>query len=209
MKRMFLILSSIVLIINTITGQDDYQKIENFNRNTWGWEEFSRKGASAIIQDGKLMLSVNPTSVPIGFFASFAISEPTLSTMANFPVDVTRNFRITYKFVAPKLKKSSLFIGTSGLRFELGQKLFTIANNETSVKEKIALDKMLKDSGGKIEVIVTKSGKKISCSVNGMTLGTIDTMLVSNKWTIGLIAFGKASVEVDEIIIDQATEEDY
>jgi len=227
MKRLFFTLATIVLIINTVAGQDDFRKVETFNRNTWKWDEVAEKHKSATIQDGFLVLYVDKL---------YKTKKP-LEITTRFPVNVQRNFKITYKVVFPALSQQTSTLGIIFNKTDYGksvlkisENLFEIVNSDNSGKN-IKTESKIKIplKGGKdvpVTITIEKKGANLIFSVNGMKIYEAQKELQSSEWgfslqsgkakggamfmggIIGQVISGDAKVMIDEIIIDQVEAED-
>ena len=133
-----------------------------------------------------------------------------LSPKVNFPIDVQRNFKITYKFLVPILDKKSSFGITFSATEDL-QGLFWVSENSYALgyrgiekSGKIPLKK------GKNQVVVftmEKRGNTLIFSVNNMVACEINEVLQTSKFGVILYTSSKATVLVNEIIINQAEED--
>jgi hypothetical protein len=192
-KQKIIIFATFCFYMSSICAQE---RIETFHSNLFGWEEYhNKKLGNVIIQDGFLKLNAK---------------KSILSPKVNFPIDLQRNFKITYKFLVPILDKNSFF-GITFSATDENQGVFMVSENQYTAtykgmdrRGKIPLKK------GKDQIVVLemeKRGRTLIFSVNNMVACEISEELQTSKFGILLYApAGKATVLVDEIIIKQAEE---
>ncbi len=173
--------------------------------NKMGWSEFSEKKASALIQDGYYVITQKATT------KKSQIKFP----MAELPINVHNNFKVSFKFWFEKFSKKNFFaVGSNNAYFMFWvDKLFPIvaSTEETSTNNidfrKGGLPIILKKGKNK-EVLVEweKKGRKTIISVDGMEVYTTEDIVYSSK-VFFIQDLSAQTLKVDEVIIEQRVDE--
>ncbi|GHT10594.1 hypothetical protein AGMMS4956_02190 [Bacteroidia bacterium] len=216
MKRIIVLAATIFVTLNIFAQNEGNIKKETFDNNAFRWEEFAdKKLGTVLIQDGYLTLNAK---------------KSTLSSKTNFPIDITRDFKLTYKFLVPVLDKKTVF----GLTFdsfedEGGQVQvgFYVSEGKYALKPynipfeiyvpllsvglcegKIPLKK---GKNQNVVLSMERRGETLIFSVNNMTVceeaAAAPVLLQTSKFGVAFASSGKSTLLVDEIIIEQADEE--
>jgi len=201
MNKIF-VLSVLIFLIDTAFAQNQSQRIENFDNNTFNWEEFAEKKKSALIQEGYLILQNKK-------------KDDVVKISTRFPMQVRKNFKISVKFLIPKLDNENRFgiilnradeDNYSSFLVKENYFCFTNRDNGSSRIEKEGKIK-LKDGKNKLVTIdIENKGGKLFFSVNGMTALEIKRELRYPDF--GFYLEGDATIKIDEIIIEQVADEE-
>lgn len=198
MKRVFFLLC---MLVSLWAGAQEKRVVtETFDNNLFRWDEFYEKECSAGIEDG--------------YFVLKGQKEKVVYSVTELPIFNDRNFKITFKFLVPKLNDKYYFgiifnyeDGDNYESFELMERKFQCMN----VKEgeiRMSRRGAVILSGGKnkeVEVVVEKKGRKLIFSVDNMEAITItrDVRLT----TFGFLVEGDNVLKVDEVIVEQVDRE--
>ncbi|MCX4291826.1 MAG: hypothetical protein OSJ36_08590 [Odoribacter sp.] len=198
MKRVFFLLC--VLFPLWAGAQEKRVITETFDNNLFRWDEFYEKDCSAGIEDGYFVLKNQKNG--------------TVCSVAEMPIFSERNFKLTFKFLVPKLNDKYYFGVVFNYEdnenyecFMLMEKKFQCVNvKEGVVRVNRRGPVILK--GGKdrqVEVLVEKKGGKLVFSVDNMEA---ITMARNVKFTtFGFFVEGDNVLKVDEVMVEQMESE--
>jgi len=173
---------------------------ETFDNNLFRWDEFYEKDCSAGIEDG--------------YFVLKGQKDNGGHSVAELPIFNDRNFKITFKFLVPKLNDEYYFgvifnyeDGDNYESFELMERKFQCVNVKDGEIRMSRRGPVIL-SGGKnknVEVVVEKKGGKLIFSVDNMEVITItrDVRLT----TFGFLVEGDNVLKVDEVSVEQVERE--
>lgn len=231
MKRITIILVAICacLVVNA------QKKIETFDENRWNWMEGTDKYTSVIIGDGQMTLKAMKSHNKTNIFTSNLITLiksmkhkadyiNTAHTFARVPMRAKDNFKLSVKVIIPEFGKENftLYFNTSKdcltdeenggtgnfstyyLTLIKGTcHLYTGSNSSTSV-EKLPFKKNVKNFP--MEITITKNRKETILEINGVQIfrGACDI----TEPCIGFAVPTKQTLHVDEVVVEQASQED-
>jgi len=192
MKKILVSAIAIFIAFNVFSNEENIIK-ETFDKNVFKWEEYTdKKLGTVIIQNGYLTLNAK---------------KSILSPKTRFPIDINRDFKVTYKFVVPVLDNKSSF-GLSFSATDEQQGVFMVSKGSYALTYRgITKNGKLPLKGGKDQtgiLSMEKRGNTLIFSVNGMTACEIKEELQSPRFGVVLHSpLGKTTLLVDEIIINQ------
>jgi hypothetical protein len=162
----------------------------------------AEKKRSALIQEGYLILQNKK-------------KDEAVKITTRFPMQVRKNFKITTKFIIPKLDDTNRFGIILNKADEDNYSLFLLKEgyccfmNKDNGSSRVEKESKIKLKDGKnkpVTVEIENKGGKLIFSVNGMTAFEIKRELRYPDF--GFYSEGDATIKVDEIIIDQVSDED-
>ena len=195
MKKVLLI--AFVLICTTINAQEKITIKETFENNRLKWEEYYEKEFSGTIEDGYYVLENKKADTAI-----YAI--------ANLPIIVEKNFKITVKLLVPQLNDKYYFgiiynfkNSNNCSKFKLTEGKFKIIDKENGNESLNYQTQIILKSGKNKEVLVEiiKKGTKITFNVDDMEVYQDVGKIEYSKF--GFFVEGKNTIKVDEITIEQ------
>lgn len=190
-----------LLFCDLIEAQEKRVIKENFENNTFQWDEYYEKNYSCGIRDGYLLLENKDENFIVW-------------TSVEFPIDAEGNFEITFNLCPEKIDDETWF----GILFnyedegnyskfivqEKNSRLVNRKNGEESISKKIPIIlKKGKEKQVKIELI--KKSKKLNFLVDDMDVLTISKEVEYN--TFGCIVEGKNSLKVTEVTVEETIEQ--
>ncbi len=176
------------------------------NGNSMQWSEYSTRKNSAVIRDGYYILErkgglfVTPqTQVPVG----------------KLPIDVERNFKVSFKLLIPKFNNGFTIGTNNGTFLFMPKKLYPIVTTWEDLEQgkqpvlnmKNYLPIPLK-KGKNVETVISieKKGKTTNLYIDGMEVySTTDMGFKTNSFVVNLVA---GVLKVDEIIVEQQVEDE-
>lgn len=150
-----------------VTGGDALE--ENFDgKGDWGWTIFSHDAKSVMIANDELRLTNNGT---------FGVTQSDVMV----PVDIRRNFKITFNFVIQEAKMLSSvginFGGSNQVTVLCGSCAYKIGSvSKTSTAGKMSLGR-----NKPVVIDIIKRGDYVSWQVNGVEIGGADCTLTTNQ----------------------------
>ncbi|MDR1526852.1 MAG: hypothetical protein LBS46_04170 [Dysgonamonadaceae bacterium] len=199
MKKIAIVLCAFCVLY--ANAQDKIVVKENFDSNKFQWEEFFEKEYSGSVQDGYYVLQNKKD----GFL---------VRSVTELPISIDRNFKITFKFLVPKLNDEYFF----GLIFNyedennysnflVSEKKFRIYNKTNGTSSLSRQNGIILKSGKNKEVVIVmeKKGSKLIFSVDNMEAVQITKDIKFN--TFGFQVENVNTIKVDEVIIEQLGEE--
>lgn len=198
MKRVFFLLC--MLLPLWAVAQEKRVVTETFENNLFKWDEFYEKDYSAGIEDGYFVLKNQ--------------KDGAIWSVAELPIYSERNFKLTFKFLVPRLNDKYyfgvVFNYEDGENFEcfmLMERKFQYVNmKEGKVRVSRRGPVILK--GGKdrrVEVLVEKKGGKLIFSVDDMEAISITREV--RLTTFGFLVEGDNVLKVDEVAVEQIESE--
>lgn len=200
MKNLVLTLMLYIVFSQTIYAQEKMVFKETFESNKLQWDETYDKSSYAVVQDGFLVLKNDDNET---------------RSVADFPIDIEKNFKISFKIIAEKINDENWFGIIYNYEdennyscFFVQEKKFKVINKrngESSISRKS--DIILK-SGKNIEVniVVEKKGQKLIFTVDNMEVVSLTKPLQFG--TFGFCSTkDKNTIKVDEVIIEQMSED--
>jgi len=152
---------------------------ETFESNKFRWDEFFEKEYSGSIQDRCYVLQNKKD----GFVGS----------VTELPINIENNFKITFKFLVPKLDDKYYFgvifnyeDENNYSSFLVSEKKFKILNRVNGVNSISRQGGIILKSGKNKEVVIEieKKGKKLIFNVDNMEAVTITKMLNFNAFLV-------------------------
>ena len=197
MKRLlftFLCLMSICFV----EAQDKRIIKDNFESNRFQWGEFYENKGSASIEDGFLKLDCDDDK-------SYAW------TVAELPIDIDRNFNLTYSFYADvdddywfgivfnfeDENNFNCFV-VQEKRF----RLINMVNGVPSISRRSGI--VLKRGNKDVKIVMNKKGKKLVFHVDDMEVISVTKGITSNVF--GCIVLGDETIKLTEVVMEQITE---
>lgn len=172
---------------------------DNFETNRFQWEEYYENKASASIQDGFLELDCDDDKL-----SAWSVAE--------LPIDVDRNFDLTYFFHADI--KDDYWFGivfnyedANNFNYLVVQEkrfvLYNRVNGSSNVIRRLPI--ILKKGRDKdIKIAMNKKGKKLTFIVDEMEVVSITKNVTNNNF--GCIIMGDNTIKLNEIVIEQMNE---
>ncbi len=174
------------------------------NNNRFYLPEFYHKKYSAAIKDG--------------FYEIKGLKNPKKQeeedVIAKLPIDVERNFKVTFKFLIPNFKKKSvLLIGTNNVEYMLSPKELTVllgqkrVDNPNELIPKVEKLSIILDNGKNKEILVAveKKGRNTKFYVNEMEVySSKEIIFVEPNFGFGN---GCNVLKIDEIKVEQREED--
>jgi hypothetical protein len=185
-----------------VNAQDKMVVKETFDSNKFQWDEFYEKDYSGSIQDGYYVLQNKKKD----YF---------VRSVAELPINTDNNFKITFKFLIPKLNGEYYF----GLVFNyedennysdflVSEKKYKMSNKVNGTSSISRQNSIILKSGKNKEVIIEieKKGPKLIFRVDDMEAVSITKKLNFN--TFGFLVENENTIKVDEVIIEQQQREE-
>lgn len=198
MKRLIFLIC--ILIPACGHAQEKRTVKETFDNNLFRWDEFYEMEYSGNIEEGYYVLNGKKD----GFVHS----------VTELPIFNDRNFKITYKFLIPKLTDKYFF----GLIFNyeddsnydsfcLTEKRFKFAYMKEGVMRDSRKGDLILNAGKnkEVEVIMEHKGSRLIFTVDNMEVITITRAVKYN--TFGFFVQNSNTLKVDEISIEQIDRE--
>jgi hypothetical protein len=218
MRKLFCIVSSVMLFVSLAVAQSSLQQVETFERSggSWGWQEFTHtKNQSAVIQNGQLVIkSKKRNKFLYGGIVGGLVGDllykgnPTIIT-TQFPVDVDRNFKITTRILLPKYKKGEPVFG---MVFDVGGvDGFLITSNKNAelitagAREKRAFPFKIGKKNAVVTIDIENRGGYLSFDVNGIAVFT-DIEYKFTTSTLGFVAT-EGEIRVVDVVVHQIPKE--
>lgn len=218
MKRFNFILCA--LFICTLSIAQRTQKVETFDNNRWRWIEGVDKFHSVTIEDGYLVISNLRKNGDATDYQNLA------KTFAKLPLRPNDNFKLTIKYLVPNYNDaeySILFntakkcimdeeeegqfetygISMEGPKWELKLGKFGEKSDKLPGTVKVKNDYPM-------ELVIEKKSRIVSIEINGIELFE-DELEIKNPCVGFLVPLWdkkKSYLKVDEIIVEQAEEEE-
>lgn len=191
-----------LLFCDLIKAQEKRVIKENFENNTFQWDEYYEKSRSCGIRDGYLLLESKN-------------ENDTVRTSVEFPINTEGNFEITFNLCPEKIDDETWF----GILFnyedegnyskfivqEKNSRLINRRNNEKeSIIKKIPII-LKKGKEKQVKIKLIKKSKKLNFLVDDMDVLTISKEVKYN--TFGCIVEGKNSLKVTEVTVEETIEQ--
>lgn len=181
-----------------VKAQDKRIIKDNFESNRFQWGEFYENNGSASIEDGFLKLDC-------GDDKSFAW------TVAELPIDIDKNFNLTYSFYAgvdddywfgivfnfEDENNFNCFV-VQEKRF----RLINMVNGVLSISRRSGI--ILKGGDKDVKIVMNKKGKKLIFHVDDMEVISVTKGITSNVF--GCIVLGDETIKLTEVVMEQITE---
>jgi hypothetical protein len=200
MKKIFFLV--FVLICSFVHAQEKTVVKETFESNKFRWDEFFEKEYSGSIQDRCYVLQNKKD----GFL---------VHSVTELPINIDNNFKITFKFLIPKLDDKYYFgvifnyeDENNYSSFLVSEKKFKILNRVNSVNSISRQGGIILKSGKNKEVIIEieKKGKRLVFNVDNMEAMTITKKLDFNAF--GFQVENANTIKVTEVLIEQLFREE-
>lgn len=172
---------------------------DNFETNRFQWEEFYENKASASIQDGFLELDCDDNDL-----SAWSVAE--------LPIDVDRNFDLTFSFHADI--KDDYWFGIvfnyeDGNNFNylvVQEKRFVLYNRVNGTSNVIRrLPIILKKGKNKeVKIAMNKKGKKLNFLIDEMEVLSITKDITNNVF--GSIIIGDNTIKLTEVVMEQISD---
>ncbi len=177
------------------------------NGNSMQWSEYSTRKNSAVIRDGYYVIErkgglfVTPqTQVPVG----------------KLPIDVERNFKVSFKLLIPKFNSGFTIATNNGTFLFTAKRLYPIVTTWEDLEQgkqpvldaKNYLPMPSKKGKKNVEMVISieKKGKTTNLYVDDMEVySTTDMGFKTNSFVLNLVA---GVLKVDEIIVEQQVEDE-
>jgi len=195
MKKIFFMIC--VLTSTFVNAQEQIVVKETFESNKFRWDEFFEKEYSGCILEGSYVLQNKKNG-------SFAQS------VTELPINIDDNFKITFKFLIPKLDDNYYFgiifnyeDENNYSNFLVSEKKFKILNKVNEVYSVSRQGGIILKSGKNKEVIIVieKKGKRLIFDVDNMEVVTITKKLDFNAF--GFQVENANTIKVTEVLIEQ------
>ncbi|MDR1348805.1 MAG: hypothetical protein LBJ63_10375 [Prevotellaceae bacterium] len=196
-----ILLAVFVLISAFVNAQDKRVVTETFDSNKFQWDEFYEKDCSGSIQDGYFVLQNKK-------------NEHLVRSVTELPINVDNNFKITFKFLIPKVNDEYYFGIIFNYEDENNYNNFLVSEKKYKILNKINGISSISRQGGIIlksgknkEVIIEleKKGENLSFHVDNMEAIRITKKLKFN--TFGFQVEDANTIKVDEVVIEQQIKE--
>jgi len=205
MKRIYFLVC-VLLTVTFVNAQEKRVITENFENNRFNWSEFYEKDYSGGIQGGYFVLQNKKD----GFFTR---------SVADFPIDIDSNFKITFKFLVPRLNDKYYFgiiydyEDINNFRsFLASEKKYKTVNRVNGIDNLSNEGSIILNSGRNKEVIIDieRKGNKLIFSVDNMEALqiTIPRGKTLNSNSFGFLVEGANTIKVSEVIINQIMRDD-
>ena len=193
-KMIFLIC---VLATTLVHAQEKIVVKETFESNKFRWDEFFEKEYSGSIQDGCYVLQNKKD----GYY---------VQTVTELPINVDNNFKVTFKFLIPKLDDKYYFgiifnyeDENNYSNFLVSEKKFKISNRIKGVNSVSRQGGIILQSGKNKEVTIEiqKKGKKLLFSVDN-----VEAVDITKKLDFSAFGFqveNANTIKVTEVLIEQ------
>lgn len=199
MKKIFFL--AFVFTSFFANAQDKITVKETFENNRFQWDEFYEKDHSGGIQDGFFVLQNKKDGYLV-------------PSIAELPINIERNFKITFKFLIPKISDDYAFgivynyddenNYSSFLVSEKKYKIYNKVNGTLSISRQGSI--ILKAGKNKEVIIeVERKGNKLIFNVDNMEAVSITKNLNFNAF--GFQVENANTIKVDEVIIEQIMED--
>jgi hypothetical protein len=182
-------------------AQDKIVVKEDFDNNRLQWEEFFEKEYSGSVQDGYYVLQNKK-------------KDYLVRSVTELPIDIDKNFKITFKFLIPNLNDEYYFgiifnyeDENNYSNFLVSEKKYKIWNRVNGINSLSRQNSIILKSGKNREVLIEmeKKGDKLFFRVDNMDAATVTKKLHFN--TFGFQVENANTIKVDEVIIEQQSEE--
>ena len=195
MKKIIFIIC--VLTSTFVNAQEQIVVKETFESNKLRWDEFFEKEYSGSIQDGAYVLQNKKDGNLI-------------YSVTDFPIYIDNNFKITFKFLIPRLDNRYYFgiifnyeDENNYSNFLVSEKKFKIFNKVNGVNSISRQGEIILKSGKNKEVIIVieKKGKRLIFNVDNMEAVTTTKRLDFNAF--GFQVENANTIKVTEVLIEQ------
>ncbi len=172
------------------------------NGNSMQWSEYSTRKNSAVIRDGYYIIEYKggtQTQAPIG----------------KLPIDVQRNFKVSFKFLIPNFKLGFFVGSNNGTFWFTPKKMYPIVTPWEEIEQGNARPLNMKNylpislkKGKNVETVVAieKKGKTTKVYVDDMEVySTTDMGFKTNEF---FLTVPTGVLKVDEIIVEQQVEDE-
>lgn len=200
MKRILFYILTFVSLSSAI-AQEKHVVVESFETNKWQWDEFYDNSGTASIEDGYLVLkNKNKDNI--------------LQSVVELPLNINRNFKLAFKMIIEKVNDDEWFGITYNYDDEnnfscllIQEKKFVLLNKVNGTISISRKGSIILKSGKNKEVNIEMEikGSKIIFSVDNMEIISFTKQIVHN--TFGCCVLGENTVKVDEVRIEQISEE--
>lgn len=217
MKRIYFILFAVCLCA---LASAQNKKVETFDKNTWHWTEGSDKYQSVAIEDGLLVISNLQKNKKATPYQSLAKS------FAKLPFRPNANFKITIKYYVPNYNVctyniyfntskdclqedietfESCFLTAFGPLYYLG----ILGESSSNRFEKLP-GKVKAKGEYPMEFVIEKKSRNTIIELNGVQIYEGELKFTNPCIGFAVPFFKKnlSYIKIDEIIIEQADEED-
>ncbi|MDR1792296.1 MAG: hypothetical protein LBR36_02480 [Bacteroidales bacterium] len=191
------IFALIILCCISLKAQEKRTVRETFDNNKFRWDEFYEKTGSASIQDGYFIISNTEKGT-----CRWSVAE--------LPIDIDQNFKLTFKVLVPKLTDEFYFgivfnyeDENNYSSFLVTEKKFKILNKVNGVSAQSRASGIILKAGKNKEVVIEieKKGTKLIFTVDNMEAIAISKELKTN--TFGFLVEDANTIKIDEVIIEQ------
>ncbi|HBO27450.1 hypothetical protein [Culturomica sp.] len=174
---------------------------ETFENNRFQWDEFYEKDYSGSIQDGFFVLQNKKDDILV-------------RSIAELPIRIDQNFKITFKFLIPKISNDYAFgiiynyeDENNYSSFLVSEKKYKIYNRVNGIWSISRQGSIILKAGKNKEVIIKieKKGNKLIFNVDNMEAISITKKLAFNAF--GFQVENANTIKVDEVVIEQLSEE--
>lgn len=181
-----------------VEAQDKRIIKDNFESNRFQWGEFYENKGSSSIEDGFLKLDCDDDKM-------FSW------TVAELPIDIDRNFDLTFNFYADV--DDDYWFGivynfedeNNFNCFVVQEKRFRLINMVNGVQSISRRSGIILKGGDKdVKIVMNKKGKKLIFHVNDMEVISVTKNVTSNVF--GCIVFGDETIKLTEVVMEQITE---
>ena len=186
-----------VLATTLVHAQEKIVVKETFESNKFRWDEFFEKEYSGSVQDRCYVLQNKKD----GYY---------VQTVTELPINVENNFKVTFKFLIPKLDDKYYFgiifnyeDENNYSNFLVSEKKFKILNRVNGVNSVSRQGGIILKSGKNKEVVIEiqKKGKKLFFSVDNMEAVDITKKLDFSAF--GFRVEDANTIKVTEVLIEQ------
>ena len=180
-----------------VNAQEKMVIKETFDNNKFQWDEFYEKEYSGSIQDGYYILQNKKD----GFL---------VQSTTELPINIDYNFKITFKFLVPKVDDKYYFgiifnyeDENNYSNFLVSEKKYRIWNEVNGTRSISRQSSIILKSGRNKEVIIEieKKGNKLIFRVDNMEAVSITKKLNFN--TFGFQVEDSNTIKIDEVVIEQ------
>ena len=174
---------------------------ETFENNRFQWDEFYEKDYSGSIQDGFFVLQNKKDDILV-------------RSIAELPIRIDQNFKITFKFLIPKISNDYAFgiiynyeDENNYSSFLVSEKKYKIYNRVNGIWSISRQGSIILKAGKNKEVIIKieKKGNKLIFNVDNMEAISITKKLAFNAF--GFQVENANTIKVDEVVIEHLSEE--
>ena len=174
---------------------------ETFENNRFQLDEFYEKDYSGSIQDGFFVLQNKKDDILV-------------RSIAELPIRIDQNFKITFKFLIPKISNDYAFgiiynyeDENNYSSFLVSEKKYKIYNRVNGIWSISRQGSIILKAGKNKEVIIKieKKGNKLIFNVDNMEAISITKKLAFNAF--GFQVENANTIKVDEVVIEQLSEE--